>query len=100
MALLQVVVAQHCPFCRDAEELARRARTWFPDLHIEILDLEADGAVKPDAVAAVPTYLLDGRVLALGNPRAEDLRRRLSRRLTARRRGGGAHAAYDPRDRS
>lgn len=95
MALLQVVVATHCRGCDVAMELARSAQGWFPGLEVEVVNLEVEGAAKPAGVAAVPTFLLDGRVLAVGNPQPLDLRRRLGRRLTPASPGGAPHATYD-----
>ncbi len=37
----------------------------------------ADGSPPPDAVVAVPTYVLNGRVVWLGNPYPEELFARL-----------------------
>ena len=65
---LQVVVASHCANCGPALALADDLATRFPDLTVEIIDLDAAGAVVPDAAFAVPTYLLNDRILWLGNP--------------------------------
>jgi len=60
---LVIVVAPDCPQCD-------RARA--PALRVELLDL-ADGRPVPPRVVATPTYLLDGAVIALGNPHPEAL---------------------------
>lgn len=44
----------------------------FPLLQVDIIDLDS-GQPIPDGVVATPTYLLDGKVISLGNPRREDL---------------------------
>ncbi len=44
----------------------------FPLLQVDLIDLDA-GHPIPDGVVATPTYLLDGKVISLGNPRREDL---------------------------
>ena len=76
--VLEIYVAGNCFGCATAREMAAclRART-RPDLDVRLIDLAAPGAVRPPAVFAVPTYLLDGRVLSLGNPEAAWLRDRL-----------------------
>ena len=67
--VLDIYVAPACTGCETARRLAvaLRARA-LPDVEIRLIDLSEPGAVRPPAVFAVPTYLLDGRVLSLGNP--------------------------------
>ena len=67
--ILEIYVAPDCFGCETARNVARmvRARGW-PDLEVRLLDLTEPGVVRPAAVFAVPTYLLDGRVISLGNP--------------------------------
>jgi hypothetical protein len=40
----------------------------MPDLLIEIVNVESLREPWPDGVFCVPTYLLNGRVISLGNP--------------------------------
>ncbi len=72
---LDVVVAGHCLACASARRMARAVMESFPDLDVRILDVDVDAI--PAAVVATPTYLLDGRVISLGNPRREELWARL-----------------------
>ena len=74
---LEVYVARHCRGCEEARRLAGQAAARFPDVDVRVIDL-ADGP-PPEPVAAVPTYVMDGAVIALGNPRPEDLFTRLER---------------------
>ncbi len=74
---LEVYVARHCRGCGEAQRLAREAATRFPTVEVRVVDLD-DGTRPPEAVVAVPTYLLDGRVAWLGNPAPEELFARLS----------------------
>ena len=68
---LEVYVARHCSGCEEARRLAGEAAARFPDADVRVIDLE-DGP-PPEPVAAVPTYVMNGAVIALGNPRPEDL---------------------------
>jgi hypothetical protein len=69
---LEVFVLPHCFGCETAHRLAERVRAQaLPHLDVRLVDLSAAGAVRPATVFAVPTYLLDGRVLCLGNPEEE-----------------------------
>lgn len=67
--LLEIYVAGGCIGCETARRIVSdlRARS-LPGLDVRLIDLHAPGAVRHPAVFAVPTYLLDGRVISLGNP--------------------------------
>lgn len=70
--LLEIFVTPDCFGCEMAQRLAEsvRARA-LPHVAIRLVDLSVPGVERPPAVFAVPTYLLDGRVLSLGNPEEE-----------------------------
>lgn len=70
--LLQVVVSRDCPTCEESRTIALEMRERFPLLQVDLIDLDV-GHPVPDGVVATPTYLLDGTVISLGNPRPEDL---------------------------
>ena len=74
--LLQVYVASHCVNCHEAKRLARVAAQTFPDLIVEVIDLDHTPAQSAQ-VFAVPTYVLNDRVCFLGNPTQEELCRLL-----------------------
>lgn len=48
--------------------LADEAAARFPSIMVRVIDLDHDGVLSPETVVAVQTYVLDGRVVALGNP--------------------------------
>jgi alkyl hydroperoxide reductase subunit AhpF len=76
--LLEVYVSSECPNCDEAVRLAEEAAVRYPDVVVRLIDLdELGGNPPPDPVVAVPTYLLNGRVVSLGNPYPEDLFARL-----------------------
>lgn len=67
--LLEIYVAPGCLGGDAARRLAGLAQgLGLADLEVRLIDLGDPGATRPAAVFAVPTYLLDGRVLSLGNP--------------------------------
>jgi predicted thioredoxin/glutaredoxin len=78
-ARLQIYVSSECVNCAEAHRLAREVAGRFPDVVVEVIDLAADvqNGQVPDVIVAVPTYLLDGRVVSLGNPYPEELFARL-----------------------
>ncbi len=74
---LQVCVSQHCVSCSHSVALAEAVASHFDDVTVEVIDLDDPAAVKPEQVFAVPTFLLDGQLLCLGNQEEEWLTRRL-----------------------
>lgn len=70
---LEVYVDDECLACSRSRSVASEVRVAHPDLEVVVLPPHDDGAQHGHLVAAVPTYILDGRVISLGNPRFEDL---------------------------
>ncbi len=70
-------VSSECLNCGEAVRLAEEAAVRYPDVVVRVIDLDLDGSPPPDPVVAVPTYLLNGRVVSLGNPYPEELFARL-----------------------
>ncbi len=66
---LDIYVAPACFGCDRARELATQVRGWqLPHVTVRLCDLGDPDTDRPDSVFAVPTYMLDGRVISLGNP--------------------------------
>jgi hypothetical protein len=65
---LDVVVAPDCRGCEEARVVASEIRRRFPDLRVNLIELDGRQP-PPERVVATPTYLLDGTVVSLGNPR-------------------------------
>ncbi len=84
---LEVFLAPHCITFDEALRLVERVRRDFPAVDMWVHDLEVDPAARRPEVFAVPTYLLDGRVLSVGNPDERTLVAALS---------AGARARGDP----
>jgi hypothetical protein len=67
--VLEIYVMPECIGCKTARGLAAAVRALaLPDLEVSVVDLSEPDVVRPSAVFAVPTYLLDGRIISLGNP--------------------------------
>ena len=73
---LTVWVSRHCPSCPEALVIANRLRHRYPSIEVKTLDVEEQP--PDDEVFAVPTYILDGRVVFLGNPTDEQVDNLLS----------------------
>ncbi len=80
---LRVYVAQHCPFCREALCIAEKMRRRFSRVSVQVIDLQAERARNVDGVFSVPTYVLDGRTVSLGNPEVELLEQKLMDAISA-----------------
>jgi hypothetical protein len=85
MSRLEVYVTEHCFRCPEARRLAEAAARRFPTVSVRVIDLEREPEARPDGLVAVPTYMLDGLVIALGNPHRAELFRHLERSLDAGR---------------
>lgn len=70
---LQIFVADHCPNCAVARGLARWIAGRYPDLAVSVVDIDDPRAEVPECVFATPTFLLDGRLVSLGNPRPAEV---------------------------
>lgn len=69
---LEAYISDDCYGCGEAREIAREISARFPNLEVEIVSLDSPEAERPSAMFAVPTFLLNGELLWLGNPRRED----------------------------
>jgi glutaredoxin len=80
---LQVFVGAGCPMCQRALRLAREVDNDYPQLAVQVVDI-GESAARRDDVFAVPTFVLDGRVLSLGNPQRSHLRQEIESLLLGR----------------
>ena len=85
--VLQVFVEPTCEACRRAIQLAEGVDAAYPQLAVDIVDIRTRESERDD-VFAVPTFVLDDRVLSLGNPQESTLRREIELRL------GGASSVH------
>ena len=85
---LDIYVAEHCFGCTETRRLAEAAASRFPALSVHVVDLDREPGAHPEGLVAVPTYMLDGQVVCLGNPEPSDLFRCLQRSLDPGHRAG------------
>ena len=79
---LDIYIEQNCFGCDYAKDLASEVQEIFPQLQVRILDLTRPNIRKPDSVFAVPTYILDGSMIWLGNPTKREFFEKLKDTLT------------------
>ena len=74
---MEVYVSSECLNCDEARTLAEQAAARYPNVVVQVIDIDLNGSPPPDPVVAVPTYVLNGQVVSLGNPYPEELFARL-----------------------
>ncbi len=70
---LSLYVTSDCFSCKESVSIISEVAMRFPGLITEVVYLDEAGASKPDQVFAVPTYLMDGNILFMGNPYLETM---------------------------
>ena len=75
---LDIYIDDNCATCEHARLIANQVRDRVPQVEVNVIELTGE---KPDNVFAVPTYLLDGATLYLGNPSEAELVERLESEL-------------------
>lgn len=72
---LKIFITQDCPNCAESHVIARQIRQDYPDLTVEIIDVADKQAVVPEAIFATPTFMLNNRIVSLGNPKLNEVAR-------------------------
>ena len=67
-AVLEILVTPHCFGCARARTLAATIAAHEPALDVRVVDLSEPGVQVPPGLVAVPSYVLNGRILFIGNP--------------------------------
>lgn len=83
MPRLEIFVKPGCFTCEEARRLWQ-ALARFPEVDAHLVEIGPDRPL-PASVVAVPTYLLDGEVVSLGNPEPRALLVRLAMAVFAGR---------------
>jgi hypothetical protein len=74
-AILKIFVRDDCPGCLEAQQVAVQVEQDFPHLTVEIVNMTDPQASVPEAVFATPTYMLNDRIVSLGNPSPAEVAR-------------------------
>ncbi|MEO7074106.1 MAG: thioredoxin family protein [Ktedonobacterales bacterium] len=64
---LEIYITDQCANCQEAVVIAEQAGG-IVGLEVTVVNLDAPGQRVPAQVFAVPTYVLNGMVISLGNP--------------------------------
>ena len=74
-SVLKIFVRDDCSGCVEAQRMAAWITQDLPQLKVELIDIGHPQAIVPETVFATPTYVLNSRIVSLGNPsRAEVIR--------------------------
>jgi thiol-disulfide isomerase/thioredoxin len=73
--ILKVFVRDDCPGCAEAHQVALQVEQDYPQLNVEIINMADPQAIVPEAVFATPTYMLNNRIVSLGNPSPAEVAR-------------------------
>lgn len=76
MHTLTVYISHECWSCEETERILDDVIPHFPDLLLNLVNTQQEPL--PEDVFAVPTYLLNGKVISLGNPTRQALQKRLN----------------------
>lgn len=88
MRTLQIYISDDCWSCEESLRIAEETRARFEHVDVVLLDLMSEQ--RPEVVFAAPTYVLDGRVISLGNPSRERLWQQLAQDVENGQKNGGA----------
>lgn len=70
---LKIYVAEGCSGCLEARHTAFQIKQDYPELSVKVIDIGSAGESIPDDVFATPTYMLNNRIVSLGNPDPTDI---------------------------
>ena len=76
---LDIYIDDGCDNCMEARHIAEYVQDRLPQVDVNLIEISGD---RPDNVFAVPTYLLDGATLYLGNPAETEIIEHLEDRLS------------------
>lgn len=80
--VLTAYIEPGCSACRGTLEVIERVRRELPAVEIEVVDVSDEEGRRHDGVFAVPTLVLDGRIISLGIPTWSGLEPQLRDALT------------------
>lgn len=70
---LRIYAMRHCSTGEATRQIASEISERCPRFVVDLVYLDDPGTTIPEQVFSVPTYLLGGRVISIGNPYLEQL---------------------------
>jgi hypothetical protein len=81
MLALEIFITDDCWSCEESRRIAEETQARFEDIEVVLTNLGSEA--RPANVFAAPTYMLNGELLSLGNPRRVELWDQLSAKIAA-----------------
>ena len=81
MHILEVYVDRNCWGCIEARAIAQQVAQELPQVQVTVVDISETSGAYIHKVFAVPTFILNGQVVALGNPYRAEFRQRIEKLL-------------------
>lgn len=75
--VLQIYVSEDCWGCLEARKIADEMRVEYASARVELIERNT-AASWPQEIIATPAYMLNGRLVSLGNPTREELHKLLA----------------------
>ncbi len=63
---LDIVVGSRCPICKQSQSMVDTLRRELPNVTLRVIDMDAPDTKKPANVIAIPSFLLNGHLVATG----------------------------------
>ncbi|MCP4418165.1 MAG: hypothetical protein GY805_16205 [Chloroflexi bacterium] len=76
MHTLTVYISDDCWSCEETYRILDEVTSQFPTLTVSLVNTRQEP--MPDGVFAVPTYVLNGNIISLGNPSRASLAQKLT----------------------
>ena len=76
MIHLEIYISEKCWSCQESIRIAEELTPLFPNVTIDLINIQEHDV--PEEVFAVPTYLMNGKVVFLGNPTRQQLIEKLT----------------------
>ena len=70
---LDIYIEGGCKNCLTSVTIAEQVKEQMPAVQVNVIDLVQEPNRRREQIFAVPTFILNGEILSLGNPRLEDL---------------------------
>jgi thiol-disulfide isomerase/thioredoxin len=73
--ILKIFITENCPGCDEALNVAAHMEQDYADvIAVEVINITDAQNIIPEAVFATPTFMLNDRIVSLGNPSPKEIR--------------------------
>ncbi|MBI2850546.1 MAG: hypothetical protein HYX80_05820 [Chloroflexi bacterium] len=87
ISVLDIYVAKHCFGTAEALRIAAEVGRQLPDIEVKVTIFDEISRSEAPHVIATPSYILNGKLLFLGNPRLAELVKKVRSVQSAKTKG-------------